>query len=284
MGRRKVGVFGAKGFIGTQLLALLREGDAWDAVAFEGNLLELKDIEAFFDVHEPEHIVNLVGKFSGTPGELLTANVLTLHNLLEAASKRGVKRIVHASTGAVYGEPPAGISKEEDETAPCTIYGLTKRYAEECIEYFAKNHDIGYAILRFPNVYGPEGSKGVIAAFLKAIKERGKISIAGTGEQRRNFLYVADAAEALCAALEYEGGNGAFNIASQEVQSLNEVVGILRELGLAFSVDHAPADETNTLQTLSLDISKAREQLGWKPEVSLSEGLRRVLTQTPGAL
>jgi UDP-glucose 4-epimerase len=277
MGRHEVGVFGAGGFIGKRLVADMREGGVWEPVAFEGNLLKPEDIEAFFDEHPLGVVINLVGKFTGTPAELLTANVLTLHNLLDAAVRRGVTRVIQASTGAVYGEPPAGISKEEDPLDPCTVYGLTKRYAEECVEYFATRHGLGYALLRFPNVYGPESTKGVVAAFLKAIREQGKLTVSGTGEQKRNFLYVADAAAALSAALEHEEESGAFNIAGEEIMTLNEVIGTLRELGLTFSVEYAPTDAANTLQTLSLDSLKARERLGWSAEVPLREGLRRIL-------
>jgi UDP-glucose 4-epimerase len=271
-------ITGHDGFIGTRLISKLNEDPRWTIVPFVGDLRRPSEIEAFFQAHpKVEQIIHLAGIFFGDVETLFSVNVLGTLNLLDAASKHGLQRIINASTGAVYGEPQNGISREEDPRQPTTLYGLSKLFAEQSIEYHARTQKIETLTLRFPNVYGPGNQKGVIYQFLSSIQREKKIVIAGTGEQKRNFLYVDDAVSAILSAMDYTGSETVFNIASEELLSLNEVVGLLKSIGLAFEVEVQPADERNTLQVLSLDITKAKQFLGWTPNVSLQEGIGQLI-------
>lgn len=274
----KICITGGGGFIGTHLVKKLREKDNVEVVLFEGDLLKKEDIENFFNAHKDiSKIIHLAGGFLGDFGKLFSINVLTTNNLLEEAVKFNIKKIIFTSTGAVYGEPLNGISNENDKLKPNTMYGLTKMYAEECIHYYAENFDMKYVILRFSNVYGPGNEKGVIYNFLKSIKENGKVTIFGTGAQKRNFLFVDDAVEAICSVLGYNGGNSTFNIADNKVYDLKEVVVILKNFDLNFTVEYEPGDKSNTLQVLSEDISKAKEVINWMPKVNTMDGIKNIL-------
>ena len=113
----------------------------------------------------------------------------------------------------------------------------------------------------------------MIFNFKKEIRETGKVVIFGDGKQERDFLFVSDAVEAIVETLNYQGPSDVFNIGSGKAHSLLEVVGLLEKtLGQKITVEFKPA-ETNVVRALSGDISKAKEVLGWRPQVSLEEGL-----------
>lgn len=274
-----IGITGGRGFIGSRVCARLR-GEGVSYYNFEGDLLRDDDIRSYFLHNKIEQIIHLVGAFDLPFENQLRLNVLGVQKLLEIGIPLGLKRIIFTSTGAVYGEPEHEASIENDSLKPNTLYGLSKKYAEDCIQYYANNSKLQFIILRFPNVYGPGSTKGVVYQFLKSIQEKGKIVIFGKGEQKRNFLFVDDAVESIIQALSWNGGNEIFNIASEEIYSLNEVVAVLKEQGVDFDVEYQPADETNALQILSENITKAKTMLGWKPTISFQRGLELVLHTT----
>lgn len=276
MERLKVGVTGASGFIGRHLVTALEKLKSVDFACFDGDLLNITDVEKYLE-NNPNisQIIHLAGSFAGDFNTLVASNVVTTNNLLEVATKNKVNKIIFASTGAVYGEPLNNKSKEDDPLNPVTEYGLTKMFAEETIKYYARNREIKYIILRFPNVYGPRNNKGVIYSFTKAIRETGTIEVLGDGNQERNFLYVADAVDSLTKTLDYNSCNDIINIATPELYSLNDLISAIRMFVPVFTTTYKTKDQTNALKTLSLDISKVGRVLGWTPEVSLIEGLKK---------
>lgn len=266
------GVTGANGFIGSHLIEQL-EKSGHKYRSFHGDLLDMGTLETF--MQGCSQVIHLAGVFSNDFDQLMNVNVKGTRNVVEACKKHGVKRVIFSSTGAVYGEPlKEGISHEEDSLLPNTLYGLSKAYAEEYIRFSS----LPFVILRFPNVYGPNNQKGVIYHFIDSIKKQKKVTIFGTGEQRRNFLFVEDAVTAILKALELSKNNEIFNIADKDAYSLNNLVLVLKEtLSLKFEVDFRPADKSNQLQVLSESIEKARALLEWRPMVSISEGISKVI-------
>lgn len=276
--RLDIGITGARGFIGTHLIKALRKNASLNLVPFEGDLLNKRDVSAFFENNPGlKQLVHLAGGFFGNFEELLSINLVTTNNLLEQGVRAGLEKIIFASTGAVYGEPINDKSHENDALHPNTIYGLTKMYAERCIQFYADTHDIKYIILRFSNVYGPSNKKGVIYNFLKSIKEKHSVTIFGDGKQKRNFLYVSDAVKAIIKALEYDESSQIINIADKDLYDLNEIVKTLKVLELDFEVEYAPASKMNSLQILSEDIRKAKAILSWSPLVSCKEGMQKTM-------
>jgi UDP-glucose 4-epimerase len=274
----KIGIIGASGFIGGHLMERLKETSGWEAVMFNGDLLNISDIEKFFEGNKGmDQLVNLAGIFFGDFETLLSINVIAFNNLLSIAVKHGIKKVIYASTGAVYGEPIRERSKEDDVLCPNTLYGLSKMYGEKCLEYYSQLHRFNFVILRFSNVYGPSNAKGVIYSFLDSIKKENKLIIFGDGEQRRNFLHISDAVGAIISSLGYGGKSQIFNIADKDIYSLNDLVDIIRTAGLGFNVEYKLADTSNSLQSLSEDISMAMEILNWKPLVRLDDGIKNLM-------
>lgn len=258
--KKTVGIIGYKGFIGNHLVKYLSTKNI-SYTNFEGDLLKKDDIEIFFKKNNISQALFLVGTFNPPFENLIKFNVLTLQNFLEIGVKRKLEKIIFTSTGAVYGESVGRKSKETDPLKPCTLYGLSKLFAEECIKFYKNNYGLKYIILRFPNVYGDGNNKGVIYQILLSIKESKKVVIEGDGKQKRDFLYVEDACLAIEKVLSYPDTD-IFNISNIKCLSINQVIGKLKAK-YDFSIKYRP--QANNLNTLTLDINKAKNKLGFFP-------------------
>ena len=260
---KAVGITGTNGFIGSYLIAYFKKRNISYHV-FLGDLLNKKELESFFQKNSVRQIIHLAGTFDPPFDNLITKNVLTTNNLLEIGIKHGLKKIIYASSGAVYGEPKNDTSKEKDKLDPNTLYGLTKKMAEECVRYYSSKELVTSIILRFPNVYGDNKTKGVIYHFLTDIEEKGYITIAGNGTQSRNFLHVSDACYAIEKALSYNKSN-VFNISNNQKQTINDIVKKLSKK-YSFKIKHKPVD--NELNDLLLDTKKAQRELGFTAKIN----------------
>lgn len=204
-------------------------------------------------------------------------NVLGSLNLLEACRREGVRKVVYASTGgAVYGEPQFLPVTEEHPIRPLDPYGASKHHVEHYLELYQANYGLEFTILRYPNVYGPRqdpyGEAGVVAIFCQKMVSGGQPVINGTGEQERDYCSVLDVARANVLALE-AGGGGIYNIGTGIGTSVNRLFGLLAELtGYGGPEVHGPAKLGEVSRTY-LDASRAREALGWEPQVTLEDGL-----------
>ena len=202
-------------------------------------------------------------------------------NLLQNCVRYGVKKVVYISSGgAMYGEPRYLPCDENHSVHPLSHYGVSKYAVENYLYVYRQAHGLDYTILRLSNVYGPRqdpfGEAGVVAIFSQAMLQGKPVVINGSGEQERDFLYVLDVVEASIAALE--GGSGeAFNIATGRGASVNEIYSLLKEnAGYPDEASHGPAKPGEVFK-IYLDITKARQQLGWEPRFSLEEGLKETL-------
>ncbi len=258
---RRIGITGATGFVGKRFQQLCHEKNI-AAFPFSGDLTRPEDVQRFFSAHSVKIVVHLAGRFAPPFDDLLHANVLTTQTLLEQGIPLGLEKIIFSSTGAVYGEPIREESFEDDPLQPNTLYGLSKLYTEECIRYYARCKSLQYVILRFPNIYGPGQTKGVLFQLLQSIRTKGIARIAGDGEQVRDYVHVDDACAALLRALEYSDSD-TFNITSQARHSLHDVVAKLQTLS-SCTVEHVPAD--NNLIRLALNGEKAKAKLGFSAQ------------------
>lgn len=259
---KNVGITGSSGFIGSHLTRYLAQKNIPFA-CFSGNALRVRDVERFFLDNKISQVVFLIGTFDLPFENQLKINVLTLQKFLEVGMQYGLKKIIFTSSGAVYGEPKKGESSENDPLEPNTLYGLSKLLAEDCILYYARNNSLRFVILRFPNVYG-ENNKGVISKFLSDIKKYKKITIAGNGTQKRNFLHVKDACIAIGKALQYRKSD-IFNISNPTKILINELAEKLKGK-YNFSIQYKPKD--NSPDNILLNIEKAKKLLCFKPKVA----------------
>ncbi|HZN55053.1 MAG TPA: SDR family oxidoreductase [Candidatus Polarisedimenticolaceae bacterium] len=209
-------------------------------------------------------------------------NVTGTLNLLIAARDAKVRSFVMASSSSLYGESETLPKVESMCPAPISPYGLQKLAGETYCGIFHRLYGLPTVALRYFNVFGPRQDpaseySAVIPRFIAAIKARRTPTIYGDGEQTRDFTYVANVVQANLRACEAPpAAHGqAFNIACGERISLNDLVAILAEFaGRPVDAEHAPARPGDIKHSLA-GIGKAREGLGYAPEVTLREGLRR---------
>ncbi len=222
-----IGVTGLSGFIGSHLNVFLREKGI-NIIPFRGNLFKINDLKKYFSSNKIDYVIHLAGSFDSSFDNLIDKNLKTTQNLIKVGLDYGLKKIIYTSSAAVYGNSPKGGSVESDLLLPNTLYGLTKKYAEECIDYYTRNNNLSYVIFRLPNIYGEGSNKGVIYNFLHDIKTKGSITVEGDGSQKRNFLHVSDVCEVLYKAIDYDENN-IFNVGYYKSLSLNDVINIFKK-------------------------------------------------------
>jgi len=202
-------------------------------------------------------------------------------NLLEAARRHGVRKIVYSSTGGcVYGELQYWPADERHPIRPRDPYGASKASFELYLPVYEMNYGLQYTILRYPNVYGPRqdpfGEAGVVSIFTGQMLLGKPTIINGDGEQSRDYVFVGDVVQANVLALE-GGDNDVFNLGWGRGTTVNEIFHGLRALtGYAGEEHHGPA-KLGEVRRNDLDASKIKSALGWKPRVALEEGLRRTV-------
>lgn len=263
----RIGITGSDGFIGRHLTATLTE-QGYTVYPFTGSLLNPADITAFFTAHPVTTVIHLLGTSRPPLAHMLEKNVLMTQQLLETGIPLGLRRLVFTSTGIVYGEGEEGrLFRETDVPQPTSDYGLTKLFAEQCIERFRRTHGVSYAILRCSNVYGPGHYRGALYDLLTSIREHGTVTITGDGTQRRNFIHVADVCRAVLAVLPHEP-SATFNIGHPAPSTLNDVVALLRQ-HYTFTVTNAPVDTTKPRGS-GMDVTKAQDVLGFTAEKTIA--------------
>ena len=205
-------------------------------------------------------------------------NVLGILRLLEACRKHGVEKFVFASSGgAIYGEPQYLPCDEAHTIQPLAPYGLTKRIGEQYLELYRNSFQLNYVALRYGNIYGPRqdphGEAAVLAIFARTMLEGKQPKIFGNGEQERDFVFVDDVVEANI--LAFERGEGAtYNIGSGQGTSINRIFEIYKGILNYRWAAAYEAPRSGEVFKVSLDSSKAAQELGWTPKVSLEEGMR----------
>jgi UDP-glucose 4-epimerase len=204
-------------------------------------------------------------------------NILGSVNLLECVRKYPVKRLIYVSTGgAVYGEPEYLPCDESHPIRPVCQYGASKFIVEKYLYMYQLNHGVNYAVVRYPNVYGPRqdphGEAGVVAIFAGRMLTGEEVIIHGDGEQQRDFVFVGDCVRANLLITEADSG-GTYNIGSGRGTSVNELFWVLKDItGYGQMPVHGPPKLGET-RTIYLSAEKARSELGWRQTKSLRQGL-----------
>jgi UDP-glucose 4-epimerase len=210
-----------------------------------------------------------------------SVNVLGGLNLLKLSAAHGVKKFIYISSGgAMYGEPDSKDLpvKETSPVRPLSPYGASKQALEAWLGVYRRTFGLDNTILRYANIYGPrqgireEGA--VVAVFATRMAADQPVTIDGTGQQTRDFVYVGDCVTANLAALE-RGSGMAFNIGTGRETSIREIFDALAEVsGYAHQPRFGPA-RTGDVARIVLDPGLAREHLGWQAAMDLHGGLDR---------
>ena len=295
---KKILVTGGAGFIGSHLVdRLIEEGYA---VMVLDNLSRgsLENINAKADFEKidvtskkflelmkkitPDIIFHLaaqsdIGQSLKNSRKDIAVNFLATQTLLEQAKVLKIKKIIFASSAAVYAESKKLPVDEENIKEPISLYGVSKLLSEYLLQNYHKIHGLPYISLRFANVYGPRqdssGEGGVVAIFIDKILKNGQATIFGDGTQTRDFVYVSDVVDACLSSLK-DNVFGEFNIGTEEETS---IVNLYKKLlGLTGVKDNRKFEKRKILEVKrsSLSSEKFRDICGWKPKVDLDQGLK----------
>jgi len=300
-------VTGGAGFIGSNLVdALLARGDevvvlddlssgraanldaamAAGATLVEGDIADPGAVDAAFADAAPELVFHLAAQIDvrrsvSDPVFDLGLNVGGTINLLEAAVRGEARRFLFTSTGgAIYGEGegrelPLG---EDAERRPDAPYGQSKLAAEGYVDLYARLHGLSAVALRLGNVYGPRqdphGEAGVVAIFCGALLEGAAPKVFGDGKQTRDYIHVDDVVAAFLTAAESDA-SGAFNIGTgREADVFAVGQAIAAAYDAEFSPEMAPS-RPGEVQRIAIDSGRAAQELGWRAEIGLEDGLAR---------
>lgn len=251
----------------------------------ESDITDKQKIQQIIKDFNPE-IINLhaahiqVGNSVKDPAFDATNNILAMIYIMEAAKDVGVRKVIMASTGgAMYGNKQTPFTEDMKEE-PLSPYGVSKRSGELYLNYYYEQYGIPYTILRYSNVYGPRqnphGESGVIAIFSEMISQGKQPIINGDGTHTRDYVYVTDVVKANLLALDTDF-IGALNIGTQTEISTNQVFQkVVAEFGVDIKEEHGPARPGEQV-TSSLSYAKAKEILGWEPEVDFDTGVKKTI-------
>ena len=201
-------------------------------------------------------------------------------NVLEAAVMTGVKKVVAASSASIYGLAETFPTGEEHHPYNNrTLYGAAKAFNEGLLRSFHEMYGLNYVGLRYFNVYGPRMDvfgvyTEVLIRWMERIASGMPPIILGDGLQTMDFVYVEDVARANILAAKSAATDRFFNVASGVETSLNELAGTLLDvMGSPMKPEYGPERKINPVSRRLADISRAREMLGYEPQVNLRDGL-----------
>ncbi|MFP4465780.1 MAG: SDR family NAD(P)-dependent oxidoreductase [Candidatus Goldiibacteriota bacterium] len=311
MAKKRVLITGGAGFIGSnitdELIARgykaviidnlstgLKEHINPKARFIKGDIKKADDIEKCFK-EKIDVIFHIAGcastiKSFDDPIQDLRTNVAGTVNIINAAVKHRVKRIIYASSMTAYGIPESVPVKESMKTAPISYYGITKYAGERYIMATGERTDLPFRInttaFRMFNVYGRRQSltnpyQGVVSIFIGNAARNENIAVFGDGKQSRDYIHISDAADAWIKAIDAEAAFGkVFNLGSGTRVSVNRLIKmILKGFGknpAKYRINHKPA-RPGDQRHMQADISPVKRALKWKPKVSFENGLNDVI-------
>jgi len=218
-----------------------------------------------------------VSRSAANPALDADINIIGSINLLEACRRRGVRKVIYASSAAVYGTPQCLPIDETHVVAPLSGYGISKHTVEHYLAVYNSLYGLEYTVLRYANAYGirqdPRVEGGVVSIFIDRLLQGKSCSIQGDGLQTRDFVYVTDIAEANVLALEACNGD-TLNIGTGKAVSVRELYDTMAGMFSEVRPVEYVAARTGDIHDSCFDSHLARERLGWAPQVSLAEGLQ----------
>ena len=298
----KILVTGGAGFIGSNLVdALINLGHDVAVIDnlssglrknlnLKARLYEIdirdKKLSEIFEREKPDivdhHAAQIDVRKSGEdPVADAEANILGSLNVITNCLRFGVKRIVYASTGgAIYGDPQYLPADENHPINPISQYGISKHTVEHYLHLYSIIHGLEYVALRYSNVYGqrqnPYGEAGVVAIFAIQMLTGQQPTIFGPGDKTRDYTHVSDIVAANIIALDH-GKNTIYNIGTGIETKDQEIFDTLASvLGYKGKPIYAPVRKGEVYR-ISLNCGKASKELGWRPKLSLREGITRAV-------
>ncbi len=306
---KRILVTGAAGFIGSHLVErLLGRGDTvtgfdnfndyYDPAVKRANLASSLKLPRFtlieadicdeaavseaFDVHQPEVVVHLAARAGvrpslADPNLYHRVNVIGTQHILDAARRRGLSHLVIASSSSVYGGlTDVPFTESMDIVKPISPYAATKRMNELMGHVYSHVYGLNVTLLRFFTAYGPRQRPDMaIHKFVKAIDRGEPLPMYGEGTTRRDYTYIDDIIDGVVRSVDTPFRFEIFNLGEQRTTSLRELIGIVeRHVGKPARIDRQPL-QPGDVEITYADVSKAKSMLGYSPQFSLDEGVRR---------
>jgi len=289
-------VTGGAGFIGSHIVdKLIARGDQvvivdnlstgkkeninQEALFYELDIRD--DLSEIFNQHKVDYIIHHAAQIDiqhslREPDFDSDVNITGSINLFNHAIKGGVKKVIYASSAAVYGHPEYLAIDENHPVNPISYYGISKHTPEHYLEVFKELHGLDYTVLRYANAYGvrqdPKGEGGVISIFVDKFLNQETPIIFGDGHQTRDFVYVDDIAQANLLAIK-NGSGEIINIGCNVQTSVNELVEMMKEVTGSSLEAKYQAARAGDIKYSYLDNTKAKDILGWEPNYNLKRGL-----------
>jgi UDP-glucose 4-epimerase len=279
---KRILVTGSRGFIGTHLAErLTREGA--DVIGFDISsgidITNWEQVKQYTDIDLIYHLAarTFIPSTSADPRQTFNINLNGTLNMLELARMNNVGKFIYASA-YVYGQPQYLPVDENHPVNPVNPYNRSKVIGEELCRAYHEEYGLNCVIMRAFNIYG-EGQRGdfLIPTILRQINH--EIIQLNDAEPRRDFLYIDDAVEAYISAADYKKeGFGIFNIGSGESISVDEIVNkVLSISGRDIPVNYLQQRRENEILDVIADITKAKKELSWEPQIPLEKGLRKCI-------
>lgn len=290
-------ILGGNGFIGSHLVEALRREDHglrvvdigpprsdvdWIGIDYRtGSMGDPAFIRACLeDVDLIYHLASTTVPSTSNldPIADVQGNLVATLVLLGAMIERGIRRIVFFSSGGtVYGNPMSLPVREDHVLNPISSYGVVKGAIERYLLMYRAIGSISPVILRAGNPYGPrqsaKGIQGVIASFLSRVKQGQALEVWGDGSVVRDYIYISDLVDLAIAASD-RGFSGVLNAGGGRGASILDIIAVVRHAtGREVTVNHLPGRGYD-VRELVLDISLARQELGWMPAVTLGKGVQ----------
>ncbi|HWN72610.1 MAG TPA: NAD-dependent epimerase/dehydratase family protein, partial [Solirubrobacterales bacterium] len=297
----RVLVTGGGGFIGSHVVdRLLEKGmtprifdlsaspyhSPLEVETFTGSITDPANLDlAMRDCDAVIHLAAVadVGHVHADPVLAEEVNTRGTLNVLEAACRAKVGRVVYGSTTWVYSDcPEQEVDEETPIPAPRHLYTATKLAGETYCSGYAELYDLESTVLRFGIPYGPRArAAGVVAKFTDLSFEGKPLTIAGDGSTTRSFIYVEDLADGIVAALKPEAAGRTYNLSGDEVVTILEIAERVQENVDTCEITHTPP-RPGDFPGKTISNERALAELGWKAETSFREGVRKYVEWVRG--
>jgi len=257
-----------------------------DLVSYEyGDVSDYLQMKTLFETYTPDYVIHLAANGNVPlsdkyPSVDFKSNAIGSFNILNLAKEYKIKKVVYASTAAVYGEPQYTPIDEIHAVGPISNYGVSKLYGEQLGTAYSKTYNLPFTAFRIFNTYGPRQPRYVLFDLIKKLKNnKDSLEVLGTGLQIRDYAYVSDTAEVFFQALNNQkSNNNIYNIAGGNPISIKELVKLICDVyQINPKINYTGESWKGDITNLTASIEKLKQDFNFTPRVSINEGVKKTI-------